>query len=184
MGYYYRTGMDSGSAAFLVICMLLAIVAAVLICVFVLPRKRRARLTGFLAKVHEFVNFNVLIIEKLLKVLYILCTCVAVFFGIFVLFAVNALSGLLIIVVGAVLIRVSYEITMLLVIGVNSLIQINKKTPGAPPCGPSAQYAPSQTPPAQAAPASAAPRMVYCTQCGTRYDASRGGCPNCGTAEG
>ena len=173
MGYYYRTGSIGGSIAFFVICMVLALAAAVLLCVFVLPQRRRARLTGFLAKVHEFVNFNVLIIEKLLKVLYILCTCVTVFFGIFVLFSINALSGLLIIVAGSVLIRVGYEMSMLISIGVNNLIQLNRKTPG----GNGAQYAPPAAPPV------AAPRMVYCTQCGTRYDASRGGCPNCGTAE-
>ena len=173
MGYYYRTGFSGGFAVFFAACMLLALVAAVLICVFILPEKRRARLTGFLAKVHEFVNFNVLIVEKLLKILYILCTCVTVFFGVFVLFSINALSGLLIIVIGSVLIRVGYEMTMLLIIGVNNLIQLNRKTPG----GNGAQYAPPAPPP------SAAPRMVYCTHCGTRYDASRGGCPNCGTAE-
>ena len=173
MGYYYRTGSGEGTAVFFAACMFLALVAAVLICVFILPQKRRARLTGFLAKVHEFVNFNVLIVEKLLKILYILSTCVTVFFGIFVLFSMNALSGLLIIVAGGVMVRVGYEMMMLLVIGVNSLIQLNRKIPG----GNGAQYAPPAAPPV------AVPRMVYCTHCGTRYDASRGGCPNCGTAE-
>ena len=169
MGYYYRTGFSGDAAVFFVACMFLALVAAVLVCVFILPEKRRARLTGFLAKVHEFVNFNVLIVEKLLKILYILSTCVTVFFGIFVLFSLNALSGFLIIIVGSVLVRIGYEMTMLLIIGVKSLIQLNKKTAGG-----------QDGTGAQAAPPSAAPRMVYCTHCGMRYDANRGACPNCG----
>ena len=62
---------------------------------------------------------------------------------------------------------------MLRVLGGTSLLQLTRQIPG----GNGAQAAPPAAPPV------AAPRMVYCTQCGTRYDASRGGCPNCGTAE-
>ncbi|MBR3084544.1 MAG: hypothetical protein IKH03_08285 [Oscillospiraceae bacterium] len=48
-----------------------------------------------------------------------------------------------------------------------NVIEINKKL-GGKPVEPEAPGLP------------AVPRMIYCTQCGTQFDANQGVCPNCG----
>ena len=194
LGYILASG-GRGSNAFRIVCLVLAIALAVVICVLVLPKGRRPHLRGFLAWLHEYFNFNILMVSTLLKILYIFIACLVLFSGIYVLFAINALGGLLIIIIGSVLVRLLYEFLMLLVIAANSLIQIRRAVSGetsnpepvqwqppapapAPPGPNPYSYAQQPAPPP---PGAVEPRIVYCTQCGARYDANTGPCPSCGT---
>lgn len=76
-----------------------------------------------------------------------------------------ALRGLLTMILGPIVVRIVYELLMLTIILVQNVITINKKLP-APP---KEEQAPTAAP---------EPKMVYCTHCGTQYDANQGGCPN------
>lgn len=158
-----------------IIAILLAIIATIVICIVIMPKKKRPQLTGFALKLHDIVNFKSLIIEKILKVLYVFSTCSVILIGIFSIFSgTNFFACLVIIVVGPFIVRLIYEGLMLVIVAVQNIIEINNKLPAA---GLSAR------PEAQAAPAQAAPQPNYrfCTQCGTRYDANAGPCPNCGS---
>lgn len=167
-GYGYRSGGSAGDTL-AVIGIVLAVVATVAICILVMPKSKREQLTGFLAKLHDIVNFKSLIIEKILKVLYVFFSCAAILVGFFEIFAgVPFLLCLAIIVLGPIVIRLIYEGLMLFIICVQNVIEINKKLDGGL----------AQRPEQPALPAE--PKMVFCTQCGTRYDAAAGPCPNCG----
>ena len=116
-----------------------AIAATVLACIFIMPEKKREDLkkSKFLLWLHDLVNFKWLFIEKILKVLYIFSTCACILVGFFMLFGKTAyyetstaVPGLLLMFAGPIVVRITYELLMLVIIAVNNIIQINKKMPG------------------------------------------------------
>ncbi|MBO4849063.1 MAG: hypothetical protein J5586_07925 [Clostridia bacterium] len=113
------------------------VIAAVAVCIFVMPEKMRESIKNskFLLFLHDVVNFKSLLIEKFLKVLYVICTCVCILTGFFMLFAKGyfgslALTGLGMIFLGPIAIRIVFELLMLVIIGVKNIIQINQKMGG------------------------------------------------------
>ncbi len=184
-----------------VLGLIAAIACTVLALIFITPAKKRDTLNPFLRFLHDLFNFKYLVIEKVLKALYILSTAFCLVCGFFLLFSGYqtyggwfggggfqslAGTGLLVMILGPILVRISYEFMMMAVLAVNNIIQINAKLKNQNPT-------PVQTPPpapVYQAPVQPAPvaapspeNYVFCTRCGTRYDESKGGCPNCGAAE-
>ena len=198
---------------------LFALAGVILALLFVTPEAKRPTLNKFLQVVADIFNFKQLLLEKILKCIYIFSTLFAIVAGFFMLFSVEksyfgtrsyALTGLLTMILGPIVIRLLFEGLMMFILLVKNTIDINKKLGGngsadcaddvfAAPA--SAQPAPAPTPasvqpmptpvqpapapvqpvlrPVEPAPAQPEPKMVYCTQCGTRYDANQGNCPNC-----
>lgn len=153
-----------GTASF-VISLILTIVCTVLILVFITPDKKREGLNPFFKFLHDLFNFRWLLVEKLLKVLYIFATLYAIFGGFFTLFAKDMFgAGLLMIILGPIVFRFIFEGLMMFVLVVKNVISINNKLGGG--VSGHAQDAPAQ--------------YTFCSQCGTRYDKSQGPCPNCG----
>ena len=112
------------------------IVAAILLCVFVVPESKGQSLSGFLLALHNIFNFKDLLLEKIVKVLYALATCICVFIGFFMIFARNDyyyhsestfLQGVLIMVLGPIIIRVTYELLMMTILLVKNVVSINNK---------------------------------------------------------
>lgn len=214
-GYYgyesYSNPWETVSVIF-VLALLAALVLTVLTVILVTPEKRRAYLGNFFRWVADIFNCKALLLEKILKFFYIFFTLTSIITGVITLlyspFArfLNgqiALTGLFLIILMPVIIRIIHEATMLTIIAVKNVIQINnklksqtgdnskspfdvempkipKRTYYAPPA-----YAPTQTAPAQGAPAApaapvqeAAPEYRFCTSCGTKYDANKGKCPH------
>ena len=125
---------------------LLSLVGTFLLLFLIVPERRREKLGKFGRVLHDFFNMKFLIIEKILQFFYILSTVFSIALGV-VLFLVSLLSlftgyayfsfGTLFatvvlipfffIVLGPVLIRLGYELTMMGIILVKNVIQINKK---------------------------------------------------------
>lgn len=290
-GYDYGYNSDllpQGFVAGEIAVLLAAILLTVLLLILVVPEKRRAQLPGFFRGLSDIFNFKGLLIEHIVKALYIFLTLFTIGMGIVMLAQAGKfggwaiLAGLLTMLVGPVLLRLAFEGLMLAILLVRNTIQINGKldkmlermegtpsaqsapprpsgpagvppryapapppapfsaggtytgpaAPGgdagaevmsappetvppkpetaptesgaptaevtAPPAPPAAEVekepagvgayiapdAPAEEPVAEAsssqpaAPGEPASVMVFCTQCGTRYDKSKGGCPN------
>lgn len=199
MGFYFS---DDLSIAILVISLLAAIVLTILFA----PKKKRDSLSGFGAWLSDLINFRSLFVEYILKFLYVFATCFCIVFGLFAMGYSLAeglqpgsfLSAFLFTVLAPIAVRLTFELLMMAVLLVTNVIEINKKlpyakNPAAPtasqPAPPPAAYrptAPQPAPnpsayrPAAPQPAPSAPHYTFCTQCGTKYDASLGVCPNCG----
>ena len=115
---------------------IISIILTVLLVVLVVPAKRREGLPKFFQVVHDICNFKGLLLEKVLKVLYIFSTINVMLTGIFTWFSggynfgLRFLIGLLILVLGPILIRLAYEFMMLFVLLVKNVIQINNKLNG------------------------------------------------------
>lgn len=134
-----------------VLAFLAAIAATVLIFVFVLPEKRKDRLPAFFRVLRDFFNFSYLVIEKALQALYIFSTFFVILYGFFSIFNIqitkvpvstdiwtgktyytnqiqwDGWKGLILMILGPIILRLTYELMMLIILLVKNVIQINKK---------------------------------------------------------
>ncbi len=190
------------SSAISILAIILAIAATVLAFVFILSKKGRASQKPFVKFLVNVCDFRSLIIEKILKALYIFSTSFTILLGFLGIFnfgsydyGATLLQSLLTMILGPIVVRIIYELIMLAVLAVKNIIQINNKLSQLTGDDASAnvsfdtdlsalkKYAPTAPtqPVAPVAPAAAPvqPHMVYCEKCGTPYDENAGGCPNC-----
>ena len=153
----------------LIIGVVVALAATVYACIMIVPEKKRSTLNSpILVFIHDLCNFKALLLEKILRVLYVFLTCLCVACGFFMLFTFNRamVGGLLLIIFGPIIVRILFESFMLAIIAVKNIIQINQKLggtdaplPRAPekpffaPKAPAAPAAPAYTQPAPAVPA-------------------------------
>ena len=111
----------------LIIGLILALIATVLVYLFVMPERARNSLPKFLQFLHDIFNFKSLLIEKIIKVLYVFCTLGCIGVGIFLLFGSNFVWGILLIILGPLVVRIIYEFMMLKILEVQNVISINRK---------------------------------------------------------
>ncbi len=159
-----------------VLGILFAIVATVLACIFVWPQKRVPKMNKFMYALHNIVNFKSLMIEKLIKLLYIFSTCMVICIGFFMLFSVEETwtgnvymggAGILLIIIGPIVIRFSYELLMMSIVLVEGVTAIRKKI-----CDD------EQGTEINSDVVKMPPNYVFCTKCGARYNENEGDCPN------
>ena len=117
----------------LIIAGVLALVATVLAFIYVVPEKRREKLGAFGKFLHDTCNFKYLMVEKILQALYIFTTAAVIIFGVLMLFR-NEYNywtgdriwmggyGLLIIILGPIAIRLSYELMMMAILLLKNVI--------------------------------------------------------------
>lgn len=186
----------------LIIAAVLALVATVLAFIFIVPEKKRPQLGAFGKFLHDTCNFKHLMVEKILQALYIFTTAATILFGVLMLFRTEynywtgervwmGGIGLLIIILGPIVIRLSYELMMMAILLLKNVISINRKL--ADQTGKDEgdvfngsaveelREAARQRKAAQAAQAaqSAAPVQSanFCGQCGAKLE--NGVCPHC-----
>lgn len=177
----------SASAVFLILSIILALAATVLAFIFIVPEKKLGKLNKFGKFIHNTLNFKYLIVEKILQALYIFFTAYVILEGFFMLFVVDrwsgwqGLTGILTMILGPIAIRLIFEFTMMVIILIKNVIQINNRLAGkdsddifAAPEIP----VPTKAPAAPEAPA--APTAAYCTNCGAAVEPGTF-CTNCGT---
>lgn len=185
--------MTMQNIVFIAIALVLAITATVLAFVFIVPEKRREKLGAFGKFLHDACTFKFLLVEKILQGLYIFSTAFVILYGVFLLFNVEysywggthwtSGMGLLFIFLGPVLIRLSYELMMVVILLLKNVISINRKLAdqtGA--SGADVFLAPDMAKLREEArqqhtAQEAAPQRSYCRVCGTEL--VDGVCPKC-----
>lgn len=192
------TGNVAVSGALSVIATILAIVVTVLAFIFIVPEKRREKLNAFGKFLHDTCNFKYLVVEKILQALYIFATAVVVLNGFFMLFTVVYGQwlggyGILVMILGPIVIRLVYELLMMVVILIKNVISINNKLKNqngdnadgdvfASPDISGVREAIKQQVEAKKAETveekPAAPTAKFCIKCGAKLD-ENGNCPNC-----
>lgn len=190
-----------------IIALILAIIATVAAFILVVPESKREKLGRFGKFLHDAFNFKFLIVEKVLQALYIFATAYVILCGFFMLFMAPETwyggrqwlggYGLLLMVLGPIVIRMSYELLMMVILLVKNVISINRKlknqnersadadlfavpelhrTQPAKPAAPVAPVAPAA--PAQPETPAQPVAPSFCTRCGAHLD-ENGHCPNC-----
>lgn len=111
----------------------LALVGTIISLIFITPENKRASLNSFMKFLHDLFNFKFLLIEKLIKFLYILSTIACETVGFFLLFSedyflnMSLLSGFILMIAGPIAVRLVFELMMMGILVVKNVIQINNK---------------------------------------------------------
>ncbi len=123
---YYR--VVQLSEVFSIVSLILAIAAMVLSFIFIIPAKKRNKLPKFFQIIHDIFNFNGLVIEVILKALYIVSTIFTILYSFFMIFTGYGVFGwILTMILGPVIIRIVFELIMMSILLVKNVIAINVK---------------------------------------------------------
>ena len=117
----------------LIVAGVLALVATVLAFIYIVPEERREKMGSFGKFLHDTCNFKYLMVEKILQALYIFSTAAVILFGVLMLFRTEynywtdsriwmGGYGLLIIILGPIAIRLSYELMMMAILLLKNVI--------------------------------------------------------------
>lgn len=175
------------SLVFSILSIILAIAATVLAFIFIVPEKAACRRNGFGSFVHNLLTFKVLILEKILQALYIFFTAWVIFQGFFMLFMVTGNDwvgyswqggwGLLTMILGPILIRIIYEASIMFVLLVKNVIELNKNVKKI---GGIEDTTPAPTYTARPIMNNPAPQpTAFCANCGAPKQDGQP-CPRCG----
>lgn len=189
-------------ALLIILPVILALVATVLAFIFIVPEKKRARLNKFGKFLHDTVNFKYLIVEKILQASYIFATAFVILAGFFMLFYVQEgysgyyIStpdvwyggyGLLLMIVGPIVIRIVYEFTMMAILLIKNVIQINSQLKADDGEDKDIFSVPAehkemvvQAVSSVSDASASAPQALFCTGCGAALSADDVFCGNCG----
>lgn len=126
LNYGYNIGPSVASIVWSVLAIVLAIVGGILVYIFFLNNKK-LKLNGFLAWLKNFLNFNTMMLEVILKVLYLITT-IYVILSSFSLIGTNFLLFLVTLVVGPVIVRIIFEMSLMFIMIWKNTSDISKNT--------------------------------------------------------
>ena len=114
------------SGIWTIVSVILAIIGGIVLYFTFLSKKNEGKFTGFLGWLYDFLTFKKMMIENVLKILYII---VALFVTLssFGLISISFLAFLLTLVIGNVLTRVKYELLLVKLVICKNTTEINKK---------------------------------------------------------
>ena len=142
---YPSNGLDTWS----IVCGAVALLGAIVAAYYFLRPQSRTRYTGLMQKINAHVNFKRFVIPLILKFLYVFSVIYIVCNGIVTLITVNIWTGVLMIVLGPVAVRVAYELVLMLFSihdGVRETNRLLKSGVGARGSAPQAYARPGHTP--------------------------------------
>ena len=116
----------AASGIWTIVSVILAIIGGIVLYFTFLSKKNEGKFTGFLGWLYDFLTFKKMMIENVLKILYII---VALFVTLssFGLISISFLAFLLTLVIGNVLTRVRYELLLVKLVICKNTTEINKK---------------------------------------------------------
>lgn len=110
-------------AMWTIIAFILAIIGGVL--VYFLFVKSDKKVNDYLTKLKDILDFKTMLIEPILKILYLILTIFIILFS-FNLIAVNFLGFLLCLIIGPIIVRIIYEAAMILIMIWKNTQEINE----------------------------------------------------------
>ena len=115
-----------------ILAFIFALGGTVVAFIFIMPESRRPTLPQPLAMLHDILNFKSLLLEYIMKALYVINTLFVLIYGFFLIFTFSAASfvGLGMMIIGPIIVRVIYEGCMMFILLVKNTIEINKKMNG------------------------------------------------------
>lgn len=126
LGYDYDYGVASSTSVWTIVAFILAIIGGIVLYFTVFSKQNEKKYKGFMAWLYDFVTFKKLMLETILKVLYIV-TALFITLSSFALVSVNFVTFLLYLIVGNVLARIVYEFSLLMITICKNTTEMNKK---------------------------------------------------------
>ena len=126
LDYSFAVGSNNsmnGVVVWTIISAVIAIIGGITL--YFVYLKSENKFTGFLAKLQDFLNFKSLLIEDILKITY-LVLAIFITLNSLGLIAVN-IGSFFLLIVGNLILRISYELSILIIKICKNTSDINKK---------------------------------------------------------
>lgn len=123
---YYINSIGLNFAAWPVIALVLSIIGGILVYIFFVSSKKENKLSSLLNWVKEFLNFDKMMIEVILKVVYLISTIFVILTS-FSFIAYDFGLFFLNLILGPIFIRLVYELLIINISIWKNIIAINKK---------------------------------------------------------
>ena len=125
-GYYGRGFGSSDNQVWIIISLVLAIIGGIVLYFTFLSKKNEGKYTGFWGWMYDFLSFKKMVIENILKIVYLM---IAIFITLssFAVISVSFLSFIIYLVVGNLIARICYELFLVVLIICRNTTEINKK---------------------------------------------------------
>lgn len=122
-------GASSASAdnsVWIIISAVIAVIGGIVLYFTFLARKNEGKFTGFLGWMYDFLTFKKMVIENILKIIYLI---VASFITLasFAIISRSFLSFILVLVIGNLVTRIMYELFLVVLIICRNTTDISKK---------------------------------------------------------
>ena len=121
---YTRSNAEAG--IWMIIAAVIAVIGGIVLYFTFLKKSNDGKFKGFLGWMYEFLSFKKMLIENLLRVLYLICA-LFITLGSFGVIGQSFLSFLVILIGGNLLIRVAYEFSLILLVICRNTTDINTK---------------------------------------------------------
>ena len=129
MYYYNATTVPRVDGTWLIVSAVLAIVGGIAGYFLFTAKKNNGEYTGFMAWLHEFLNFKKYFINIILKVMYMI-TAIFITLSSFSVIGTSVASFFLYLILGNVIARICYEFLLMLITIVDNTSEINAKLGG------------------------------------------------------
>lgn len=119
-------GQTPNSLTWMIIALILAIAGGILVYFLFLKKDNENKFTGFVKYLYEFLSFKKMWLESILKISYLV---LAIYISLmsFELIGTSFLGFILTLVFGNIVLRVVYELSLLLLTICRNTTEINKK---------------------------------------------------------
>lgn len=125
--YAYETSSSvSGVAIWLIISAVIAIIGGIVVYFIFLSKKNEGKFTGFVGYLYDFLTFKKMWLETLLKITYLILA-IYVTLQSFAFIGSNFLLFLGSLVIGNLLLRITYEFSLVLLTICRNTTEINSK---------------------------------------------------------
>ena len=116
----------SGNQVWIIVSLVLAIVGGIVLYFTFLAKKNETKYTGFLGWMYDFLTFKKMVIENILKILYLI---IAVFITLssFAMISSSFLAFIMYLVIGNLIARIMYELFLVVLIICRNTTDISKK---------------------------------------------------------
>lgn len=118
-------GVSSSSTTWMIVAFILAVVGGILTYFLFLKKDNNNKFTGFVNYLYEFLSFKKMWLETILKVSYLILTIYITLMS-FELIGKSFIAFLLTLVFGNIILRVVYELSLILLTICRNTTEINK----------------------------------------------------------
>ena len=120
----------------------IALILAIVICAVLLPKAKEGQFVGFAKFIRDYFLLRYLMVEAILRFFFVVNTCASITVGFFLLFSKVEIGwgesqslapvGLLVMILGPITFRITYELTMIAIMQLKNTMEINAKIKGDP----------------------------------------------------
>lgn len=120
------SSVSNGNSVWVIISAVIAVIGGIVLYFTFLSKQNEGKYTGFLGWMYDFLTFKKMVIENILKIIYLIAASFITLAS-FAIISNSFLSFVLVLVVGNLVTRIMYELFLVVLIICRNTTDISKK---------------------------------------------------------